>query len=293
MNHSSNIKNLLKNNPGPIICTAVICAIAVSVWQRVQLGFRAGHMDEYDYLFVAKSLLADMTWPTHTYIFGSDFSWYLFGWGEQFIGGLVGARTVAALLGLLSLWGIFLFAREVWQSKSIAWVATFILALSAGHTFISRLASYDAVSFCFFTLAMMPLLRSCNKSPSPLNKTSLLYLTLGIFMLMGAVLTKYTTAAYLPFIGLFILVVAPARAIIGGSILAAGIAAYLWLHWQDLVVLYQVQISGTHGANTTYTDIIVRSGYYAGGPLCISVLAIIYAPGRENRGRQQYSYLHP
>ena len=277
MNKSSDIKKQLKNKPGPLICVAVFCAITVVLWQRVQLGFRAGHMDEYDYLFVAKTLLADMTWPTHTYIFGSDFSWYLLGWGDRLLGGLVGARSVAALLGALSLWGVYLFAREVWQSKSIAWVATLILALSAGHIFISRLASYDAVSFCFFALAMMPLLRGCNNSSRFTQRSKNLYIALGMLLLLSAVLTKYTTAAYLPFIGLFILVIAPSQALTAGAMLLTGIGTYLWWHWHDLIVLYEVQISGTHGENTTYKDIIFRSGYYAGGLLCLSIPAILYA----------------
>lgn len=257
-----------------LILTSICIAVLAIMWQRAQLGFRAGHMDEYDYLFVAKMLLADLQWPTHTYIFGSDLSWYLFGWGEAFFGGLAGARLVAALLGLLSLVGVYLFTKQVWQSKRVALLATLLMAAAAGHIFISRLASYDAVSFTFFSLAMMPLLRSCQLNKSTDSQSfRYMYLLCGILLLLGAVLTKYTTAAYLPFIGLFMLIAAPMQALVGGTILVLGIAAYLSMHWTELVVLYQVQISGTHGANTTYKDILYRAGYYAGLPALLTLLA--------------------
>lgn len=262
------------NSANRLILASIGFAVLAIIWQRAQLGFRAGHMDEYDYLFVAKTLLAGLQWPTHTYIFGADLSWYIYGWGEQLFGGLVGARVVAAVLGLLSLVGVYVFSKEVWQSKRVALLATLLMACAAGHIFISRLASYDAVSFTFFSLAMMPLLRCCQLQKIPASTIPrYTYLTLGILLLLGAVLTKYTTAAYLPFIGLFMLIVAPVPAIVGGSLLALGIAAYVSIHWTELLILYQVQIKGTHGANTTYKDIVFRSGYYIGLPLLLTLLA--------------------
>ncbi len=267
-----------KSKSAAMLILICICATLLAiVWQRSQLSFRAGHMDEYDYLFVAKTLLAEQAWPTHTYIFGSDLSWYLFGWGEAYFGGLAGARSVAALLGVTSLVGLYQFSKEVWQSKRVALVATLLLATTANHIFISRLATYDAVSFTFFSLALMPLLRGCqlHKQPSPARFTYA-YLIGGSLLLLGAVLTKYTTAAYLPFIGLLMLIIAPIRAVISGIIIALGLAIYVSMHWDQLLVLYQVQISGTHGENTTYKDIILRTASYAAIPLLLTLLAIYW-----------------
>lgn len=261
--------------------------VLVATWQRARLGFLAGHMDEYGYLFVAKTLLAGLDWPTHTYIFGSNISWYILGWGEAGFGGLVGARGVAALLGLLSLVGLYLFNKELWQSHRIAFLATLIMAVSAGHIFISRLASYDVVSFTFFSLAMMPLLRSCKSDSSDTSpRYRYIHLCCGIVLLLGAVLAKYTTVAYLPFLGLVMLFVAPVIAMVGGAMLTLGIAGYLFMHWGELQVLYQVQISGTHGENTTLNDILYRAAYYTGLPLLLTLIAIYHSLRSYNYSAQ-------
>lgn len=265
-----------------ILLLTLVIASGISLWQRTQLNFSAGHMDEYDYLFVAKTLLAGHDWPTHTYIFGSDFSWYLFGWGERLFGGLSGARTMAAALGLLSLLGAYLFARELWQCKRTAAIATLLLAVSAEHIFISRLASYDSVSFALFCLAMMPLLRGARRHNTRTAKRELVYLNAGMFLLLSAVLTKYTTAAYLPVIALLLLHTSIVRALYFGSVMTVGIALYVGFHWTDLQTLYNIQINGIHGANTTRTDIIYRTLYHTGLPLALTILALLRSHKDKN-----------
>lgn len=272
MPSKNHIKHPLHFGQTTVVLLALLIASGISLWQRTQLNFSAGHMDEYDYLFVAKTLLAGRDWPTHTYIFGSDVSWYLLGWGELLFGGLSGARTMAAALGLLSLLGTYLFARELWQCTKTAAIATLLLAVSAEHIFISRLASYDSVSFALFCLAMMPLLRGA-RDPKTTTR-QFIYLSTGMSLLLGAVLTKYTTAAYLPFIGLLLLRASVVRALYFSFVMAIGIGIYVALHWTDLQTLYSVQINGIHGANTTRSDIVYRTLYHTGIPLALTILAL-------------------
>ena len=74
----------------------VVCGVIFSAALRLMLSFNGGHIDEYDYLFVGKQLLAGNAWGTYFYIFGSNLNWYILGVGEA-LGGLEGARAIAAL----------------------------------------------------------------------------------------------------------------------------------------------------------------------------------------------------
>ena len=60
---------------------AVLSGVLFSVAMRLLLGFNGGHIDEYDYLFVGKQLLAGKDWATYGYIFGSNLDWYIVGHG--------------------------------------------------------------------------------------------------------------------------------------------------------------------------------------------------------------------
>lgn len=274
------------------IVTSVVffLVLVASLWQRVQLGTSSAQMDEHDYLFVAKMLLAGKEWPTHTYIFGSDLSWYLLGWGEQFLGGITGARLIAMVAGLLSCTGLYLFAREFWQSSRVAWVATLLLASSANHIFISRLATYDSISFALFSLSLMPLMRGCVESnASVISRYK--YTLVGSTLLVLAVLAKYPAILYLPFIGFFILITARRQFWVWATVVGAGIGSYTLFHWSDLKVLFDVQIMGTHGANTTYGGIAKGVAIQAGLPLAMSLLAVLCARVKYSRERDVHRKL--
>lgn len=260
-----------------LVATGILLLILFSVWQRVQL-FSSGQMDEHDYLFVGKTLLSGLSWPTHSYIFGSDISWYLLGIGEKFIGGLPGARTVAATAGIASLVGIYLFVFEIWSSRRTALVATLLLAVTANHIYISRIATYDIISFALFSLALTPLLRSCQpckQNSSTINRV--VYLLIGTLLLALAVLAKYPTVLYLPFVALPFLLQARKQLLIGSILFVSCIGLYGFRHWEELNILYAVQIQGTHIENTTHHDLVLRSFYNIGFLLVLSVAALLWA----------------
>ena len=265
---------------------ALVCAIAAatlfSIVQRVLLNFRAGHMDEYDYLFVGKTLMENMEWPTYTYIFGSNFSWYLFGFAEQWLGGLAGARMVSALLGLVSLIGIYCITKAIWGCRKTAWVAVLLLAVQSGHIFTSKIATYDSVSFALFTLSLTPLFLASGVNDYKLsNRNSQLLLIAGALLLLGAVLAKYTTVAYVPFIGLALLLCSVRKAVYFSFVIGGGLVAFIILHRVDLKILYDIQISGIHGANATYKEIVSRVLNGTWLLLLPTIVALLHA--RSNR----------
>ena len=214
-------------------------------------------MDEYDYLFVGKALLNNVQWPTYTYIFGADFSWYLFGYADLLFGGLTGARMVSTALGLISLAGIFAVTKAIWGCHKTAWVAVLLVALQSSHIFMSKIATYDSVSFALFTLSLAPLYIASENQQ--LSRNSLLLMCAGSLLLLAAVLAKYTTAAYVPFIGLALLFRSVRAATIYTLIIGTGVSLFMTTHWVELKVLYEIQISGVHGANATYREIVSRS----------------------------------
>ncbi len=261
-----------------LLFAVIAVAVVYTVIQRTLLDFRAGHMDEYDYLFVGKSLLNGLDWPTHTYIFGANFSWYLFAAADQWLGGLRGARSLAAVFGAASLAGVYWFARALWQSHRTALCATLLMAVHSSHIFTSKIATYDAISFALFTLALAPLLYSVRSSKGKTGALGqVIFAAAGASLLLVAVLAKYTTFAYVLLIAAALLYYSLRSFIVFCAVMVAGLTLYVSIHWVDLQVLYKVQISGTHVANATYREILSRSLNHTWLLLVPSILALIVA----------------
>jgi len=248
------------------------------IYLRLSVGSHPPHMDEYGYLFVGRHLLSGLTWPTHSYIFGSDISWYLFGVFERYAEGYAGARIAAGLLGGLSLVGAYLFVLQLWSSRQVALLSTLLLAASANHIFISALATYDIVSFCFFTWAM-------TTAAYTARTQSYGFALLSAVLLSLAIICKYTTIVYLPLVGLVMLYVAPRQALLAAVVMAMGLALYITSHFSQLSVLYEVQIVGVHSANSSRIDIALRVLQQIGIPLylwwCALLAGIIYVKGMQ------------
>lgn len=275
-----------------LLLIAVVTSVLFSLTQRLTLDFSAGHMDEYDYLFVGKTLIHGIDWPTYTYIFGADFNWYLLGAADKWLGGLTGARAVAAVLGLLSLAGVYFLGIALWHSRQIALCATFLLAVQSGHIFTSKLATYDAINFALFTLALAPLVYGAGCSPRAMVTLQKVALTvLGSLLMMLATLAKYTTLVYLPFIACALLFFSTRSFLIFTTITGIGLITHAGLHWADLKILYEVQISGIHGKNATYREIITRSLNHTWLLLLPSLIAIIHARSYRNVSGRRTFYI--
>lgn len=251
---------------------AALLAAALSVWARLQFGFSGGHIDEYDYLFVGKSLWADKPWRSYIYIFGSNLSWYLLGFGDRWLGGLEGARLVAGVFGLLSLWGMYLFTKALWQSRAIALLATLLLAIQAVHVFISRFATYDVIALAFFSLSLMPLLVACQRT----DRTRYAYLLAAVVLFGLAVTSKYVVIVYLPLLTLVAWLLAAHIGLLFGLGSISIVAVYIYVHWVDLLTLFEVQIRGVHGANATREFILSLEARYLWLPLVLWLAALMW-----------------
>lgn len=246
---------------------------------RVQPEITAGLMDEYGYLFVGRLLLDGQNWPTHTYIFGWDASWYLYGWADKYLNGLIGARLIASVLGLLSLAGFYWFVLEIWHDHRIALIASVLLALDASHRYTSMLATYDIISFTCFVWSLPLLIRACRQT----SGQWLIPASMSATLLILATLSKYTVLLYLPLLGVICFVVAPKPAFVGLLIIASVLLSYGFNHYHQLSVLYDIQIAGAHKANSTYTDIVHRIARQAGPIILIALAGLLISVKKGHR----------
>ncbi len=255
---------------------AVMLVTVLVGWIRLDVNFLPVHMDEYGYLFVGRQLLSGNSWPSHSYIFGADFNWYFFGFFDRLTNGLEGARFAAAALGIFSLAGCYCFYQLLWSRKSVAVIGTLLLALSSSHLFVSRIATYDIVSFSIFcwglVLAAFAVRRNCMPAA-----------VCGALLIALAVLSKYIVVLYLPLIALIWIVIRPLQAITAMLLVAFTLVFYCVVHFNALFELYQIQIAGVHSANTTGLDILTRVFLQAGLPLLVSFFAVVYGVFLRNK----------
>ena len=229
-------------------------------------------MDEYDYLFVGKTLLAGGHWPTHSYIFGWDFNWLLLAWGDNYLGGISGARLISALLGIVSIAGLYAFVMMIWRNRVIALLASLLMSVEAAHLFSSSLATYDIISYTFFVWSLPTLIFACRA-----GRYQWLWTVFGSALLVCAVLSKYTAIIYLPIFACIVFFYAPKQAMAGLILITSALTAYALQHYEQLQVLYDIQISGAHGSNATKSDIAWRAGRQLFALLLFSSVSAAYA----------------
>ncbi|HRJ53258.1 MAG TPA: phospholipid carrier-dependent glycosyltransferase [Candidatus Thiothrix moscowensis] len=252
-----------------LFLAAIAGGLLFSALMRLLLHFNGGHIDEYDYLFVGKQLLAGKEWSTYGYIFGSNLNWYILGLGEA-VAGLPGARAVAGLFGLLSLVGVYFFVRQLFQSVAIAWLGVALLAMQAAHIFISKFATYDIIALAFFSLSLAPLLLACQH----VGKARYLALLAAIILCSLAVTSKYVVVAYVPLLTLVAVWLSPLVGLLFGLGMALVLGTYVGWHWQELQGLYNIQIKGTHGANSNHAYILWVETLYLALPLLLWMAAL-------------------
>lgn len=262
------LRQLTNNHTVLLLC---LCFPALLLL-RAQIGSAAGHMDEYDYLFVGKTLLATDHWPTHTYIFGWDINWLILAWGETVFGGLHGARIIASFFGVVSLIGMYAFVYTLWRNHTIALIAGLLLGFECAHLYTSALATYDIICFTAFTCAL-PLVLLASHS----ERNQLVWTILSSCALSIAVLSKYIAVVYLPFIAVYVLWHSPRHAFIGILFICTVLTVYVTLNFDQLKILYEVQIKGTHNANATLRDILFRTFRQQMAILLFAAFAIIYS----------------
>jgi len=238
-----------------------LLCLLVAATLRAQLDYNGPYLDECDYLFVSRLLYAGEDWPTQRYIFSSNLPLYVLGIGEQ-LGGLSGARAVAAALGVASL-GLF---AAVWARVLQSWragaLAASILAAQAPHIFISKLATYDIVCFTLFVAALLPLARGEDRGGVRPRDAAASALLFGL-----AVLSKYVVILYAPLLLLGAWRWGRRQVAAFAAPLALTLAIYGGLNHTALSVLLSEQVQGVHLANSAPLEVagaLLRYGAAAG-----------------------------
>ncbi len=264
------------------------------------------HMDEYDYLFIGRQLINGDSWPSLSYVFGSDFSWYLFGWFEYYIdgiceAGICGPRILSLLFGLLSLGACFAFTRSLSGSYSAALLATALLAVTAPHIFISTITTYDVIAFTLFSWSVAFAWALFSKQTKPQFPGSISYYNLALFTisilsLAAAVLSKYIVLLLLPWIFQLSLLVAPMLAITGAVLLCTIFLTYYLLNRDSLQTLIETQLNGVHGANITHKELLEQIVSVLGFPVSLllvtTAIATLLAWQQKNRQADVENYEH-
>lgn len=239
-----------------LLCLLIAAAL------RAGLDFNGAYLDECDYLFVSRLLYAGESWPTQTYIFSSDLPLYVLGLGEQ-LGGLLGARSVAAGLGLISL-GLY---AAVWTralGRQVGLLSAAVFATQAPHIFISKLATYDIVCFTLFVAALYPLSRPTLRRRDA-AAAGLLF--------AAAVLSKYLVVLFAPLLALWAWRSSRAAVWQFALPLVFVLGAYGVLNHAALTELFAHQVQGVHVANSAPLSVLGLSLRYTAFAALLWILA--------------------
>ncbi|NJM91128.1 MAG: phospholipid carrier-dependent glycosyltransferase [Myxococcales bacterium] len=240
----------------------------VALWQRLRLNFNGAYLDESDYLYVGRLLHDGKPWNTYTYVFSSHIPLHILGFGER-LGGLLGARALAAVLGAASLVFFCGATRTLLGSSRVALWALLLLSLQAPHIFISKFATYDVVSFFFFTASLWLLVVGLER-----RRLSWLWCILASVVFATAILCKYVVLVHAPILAIIVAVRRPK--LLAAALVPCGLllADYLHRHWPDLKQLYLNQIVGAHGKNSTRMQIATIALSYCGPVLLVALTGL-------------------
>ncbi len=166
------------------------CAWYLRAWDPL---YSTAYMDEsvyvvYGRMFLSRMYESPLDTPLH-----HSFGWYL--WPAMSavadrLGGLVGVRELAALMGLLCVVSMYYFARKLY-SPEVGVAAAAIFALLAPAIYASRIATRDAGALGFFALGMWLFVLAWEKK----NTVSWLGCAGALF---AAFLCKYLVAVFFP-----------------------------------------------------------------------------------------------
>ena len=203
--------------------------------------YSTAYMDEsvyvvYGRMFLARHFEAPLDTPLQW-----SFGWYL--WPAMValadrIGGLLAVRELAAALGVATVAATYGFASRVF-SKPVGIVAALAMALLAPAVLVSRIATRDSGSICFFALGLWAFSAAWEG-----NKKRHWALAAAFFF--AAFLCKYLVAIYFPVLVLLALWKRWKGLLCFAAPLFAGCAAYVLLHRADLIHL--LTYGGAYGS---------------------------------------------
>lgn len=194
--------------------------------------YNTAFMDEsvyvvYGRMFLARHFEAPLATPLQW-----SFGWYL--WPAMAaladrIGGLLALRELAAVLGSVTVAATYGFASRVF-SKTVGVGAAAVMALLAPAVLVSRIATRDSGSICFFALGMWAFASGWQDN----KKKQWAMATLFFF---AAFLCKYLVAIYFPVLVLLALAKGKKPLLLFVAPLSAACAFYAALYRGDLLHL--------------------------------------------------------
>lgn len=197
--------------------------------------YSSAFMDEsiyvvYGRMFLARHFEAPIDQPLHF-----SFGWYL--WpilaaAADWVGGIVGLRELSAVLGTVTVWSVYGFARRLF-SRGVGLASAVVFAFLGPAVFAFRIATRDAGTICFFALALWLFVRAWQE------KEGVTWVA-AAGCLFAAFLCKYLVALYFPFLVLFSLRKGWRPALFFAAPLVLFCGAYALFYASDLeaVLLY-------------------------------------------------------
>ena len=176
----------------------IAAAVVLRIWDP---WYSTAYMDEsifvvYGRMFLARHLEAPLSTPLQW-----SFGWYLWPMMAAMadrIGGLAALRELAAALGTITVAATYGFAARVFSSRPVGLAAAAIMAVSAPAVLISRIATRDSGSVCFFALGLWAY--ACGWQQNRKRDWALATLCF-----LAAFLCKYLVAIYFPMLVLLAL----------------------------------------------------------------------------------------
>lgn len=196
--------------------------------------YNTAYMDEsvyvvYGRMFLSHHFEAPLDTPLQW-----TFGWYL--WPVMAaladrIGGLLALRELSAVLGSITVAATYGFASRVF-SKTVGVASAAVMAVLAPAILVSRIATRDSGSICFFALGLWAYSAAWQTRKKR-------HWGLATVCFFAAFLCKYLVAIYFPVLVLLALWKGSRAFFLFITPLSAACGAYLYLHWADLAHLFR------------------------------------------------------
>jgi hypothetical protein len=207
----------------------LLIAIAALHVRAQTLDFSTGYMDETIYVLYGRMFLSgNFEAPLDTPLRWS-FGWYL--WpamaaAAEKLGGIPAVRALGALLGALSVFAVYGFARRMF-TPVVGLASAAMFALLAPSVYVFRIATRDAGAVFFFAIGLWMFARAWQQR----ERVSWLAAAAAFF---AAFLCKYVVAVFFPFLALLTLRQGRAACLYFGAMLTAFCGLYGLLYFEDL-----------------------------------------------------------
>ena len=209
----------------------ILAIVAVGWYLRARNPhYSSAYMDESIYILYGRMFLSRHFEAPIDHPLNFTFGWYLWpilaAWADR-IAGLVGVRELGAAMGALSVWSVYGFARRIF-SRPVGWASALVFAFLGPAILVSRVATRDVGSLCFFALGLWFFVKAWQDD----DWLSWFAAALAMF---AAFLCKYLIAIYFPFF-VFLTIWRRRRGILAYSGPLAVLCAAYAIHYRSALI---------------------------------------------------------